>query len=208
MTKMQFATKRAIDLIVACIVLIVICPVLVGISVIILANSGRPVLFVTERVGHNFSPFRIYKFRTMVKDAHAQLPLVEHLNLSHGMIKIRNDPRVTSAGRWLRRFSLDELPQFFNVVRGDMSLVGPRPYAANELSKGNPEDVERLKMRPGLTGMWQVAARSDPRIERRLELDLEYVRQFSILLDIQILLKTIPVVLSGKGDQIVDRHRS
>jgi len=200
----QLAAKRVIDFIGAGIALIVTCPLLLGVSILILVDSGRPVLFVTDRVGRNFSTFRIYKFRTMVKDAHAQLQLLEHLNLAPGMIKIPNDPRVTPAGKWLRRFSLDELPQLFNVLRGDMSLVGPRPYAASEVSTGNPADRERLTVRPGLTGMWQIVARSDPRIEKRFELDLDYVHRFSILLDLQIMLKTIPIVFRGKGDQVAD----
>jgi lipopolysaccharide/colanic/teichoic acid biosynthesis glycosyltransferase len=198
----QIALKRLLDVALACIALILVLPALAAICVVILVDSGPPVLFITERVGLNFSMFRIYKFRTMVKDAHARLPEVAHLNVAAGMIKIPNDPRVTRTGRWLRRFSLDEVPQFINVIRGDMSIVGPRPYARNEVSEGNLDDRERLSMRPGLTGLWQVSARSDPSIETRRQCDLDYVRGFTVRRDLHIMLVTIPTMFMGRGGQV------
>jgi hypothetical protein len=125
-----------------------------------------------------------------------------HLNVANGMVKIPDDPRVTRIGKWLRRFSLDELPQLYNVVLGHMSLVGPRPHDVHDLASTDLEHDPRLRMRPGLTGLWQVSARSDPNLESRVRLDLQYVNSWSLLLDAAILAKTIPVVLLGDGGKV------
>jgi hypothetical protein len=144
----------------------------------------------------------MYKFRTMVKDAEERLHEVAHLNVAEGMTKIPDDPRVTRMGKWLRRFSLDELPQLVNVVAGHMSLVGPRPHDKHELPDDRVEHDPRLSMRPGLTGLWQVNARTDPSIARRVHYDLEYVDHWSLTLDLRILAKTIPAVVLGNGGKV------
>jgi lipopolysaccharide/colanic/teichoic acid biosynthesis glycosyltransferase len=199
---MDLAMKRLLDVALSCLAGVVLLPLMLAIAVIVLTDSGPPVFFRPERVGRGFTAFRQYKFRSMVKDAQARLPQLAHLNVAPGMIKIPNDPRVTRVGRWLRRLSLDELPQLVNVIRGDMSLVGPRPYAADEVSAGDAADRELFTMRPGLTGLWQISSRTDPSIEKRRQLDLEYVRKFSVGLDLQIMLATIPIVLLGRGGQV------
>lgn len=198
----QLAVKHALDVALACFAAIILSPLFVVIALAIVISSGRPVLYTPNRVGRNFSTFRQFKFRTMVKDAHAQLPQLVQRNVARGMIKIPNDPRVTRVGKWLRRYSLDELPQLYNVIRGEMSLVGSRPYAADEVSEDSPIDREILTMRPGLTGIWQVSARSDPSIDKRLERDLVYVRQFSLLVDLRIILKTVPAIFAGRGSDV------
>lgn len=142
------------------------------------------------------------KFRTMIRDAEQRLQELAHLNVSDGMTKIPDDPRVTRLGKWLRRYSLDELPQLFNVLAGHMSLVGPRPYDVHELPIAAREKDPRLSVRPGLTGLWQVNARSDPRIASRVHHDLQYVGHWSLLLDAKIMARTVPVVLLGKGGQV------
>jgi lipopolysaccharide/colanic/teichoic acid biosynthesis glycosyltransferase len=164
-----------------------------------LAGGGR-VLFTQTRCGLNGRRFTLYKFRTMVEDAESQRHAIAHLNeMSGPVFKVKRDPRVTPVGRWLRQFSLDELPQLWNVFKGDMSLVGPRPPVPQEVSQYQRWQRRRLSMRPGLTCLWQVQGRNELDFDRWIELDLEYIDSWSPLLDIKILLKTIPVVLSGKG---------
>ena len=170
-----------------------------------LDSPGRT-LFRAKRIGRQGRPFTMYKFRTMHRGAEERLEELAHLNLAAGMTKIPHDPRVTRMGKWLRRFSLDELPQIYNVIAGDMSLVGPRPHDAHELPKGDLEHEPRLSMRPGLTGLWQVSARSDPNLASRVRYDLLYVKRWSLLLDLKILLKTVPIVALGGGG-LVDETR-
>jgi lipopolysaccharide/colanic/teichoic acid biosynthesis glycosyltransferase len=144
--------------------------------------------------------FTLYKFRTMVENAEAQRAKLLHLNEMNGPVfKLRRDPRVTVLGRFLRRFSLDELPQLVNVIRGDMSLVGPRPPIPEEVAKYQRWQRRRLSMKPGLTCLWQISGRNEVDFDRWMELDLEYIDSWSPSLDFKILLKTIPVVLSGRG---------
>jgi lipopolysaccharide/colanic/teichoic acid biosynthesis glycosyltransferase len=144
----------------------------------------------------------MYKFRTMVHGADERLHEFAHLNLASGMVKIPDDPRVTRTGKWLRRFSLDELPQIYNIIAGHMSLVGPRPHDVRDLPHEGLEHEPRLGMRPGLTGLWQVSARSDPNLESRVRFDLLYVNQWSLLLDARILVKTVPAVVLGAGGKV------
>ena len=198
----QLVAKRLVDICFASLALLILSPLFLLIPVAVLVNSGWPVFYSPDRVGRNFTIFRQYKFRTMVKGANLQLPQVAHLNISRGMIKIPNDPRVTLVGRWLRRYSLDELPQLYNVIRGDMSLVGPRPYASDEVSVDNALDRKLLTMRPGLTGPWQITSRSSPSLQKRLQLDLDYVHQHSILCDLDIMLRTVPAVIGGRGGEV------
>ena len=168
-------------------------------------DSPGPVLFRPKRIGRDGKHFVMYKFRTMVRDAHERLDEYAHLNLADGMVKIPHDPRVTRVGKWLRRYSLDELPQIYNVLAGHMSLVGPRPHDVHELANFDLARQPRLKMRPGLTGMWQVNARSDPSLASRIHFDTLYVNGWSLVLDAKILAKTIPTVVLGRGG-IVESH--
>jgi lipopolysaccharide/colanic/teichoic acid biosynthesis glycosyltransferase len=177
-------------------------PAMLLIAAAIRLDSPGPALFRPRRIGHRGRVFSMYKFRTMVHGAEERLHEFAHLNLANGMVKIPDDPRVTRIGKWLRRFSLDELPQVYNVVVGHMSLVGPRPHDVHELSSNDLEHDPRLRMRPGLTGLWQVSARSDPNLDSRVRFDLAYVSRWSLLLDAKILAKTIPVVVLGQGGKV------
>jgi lipopolysaccharide/colanic/teichoic acid biosynthesis glycosyltransferase len=194
--------KRAGDISCSTVALVILSPVLISVAIAVLLGSGWPIFYAATRVGRNFTTFQQYKFRTMVKDASSQLAGLQHLNVAAGMIKIPDDPRVTHVGRWLRRYSLDELPQLYNILRGDMSLVGPRPYAWDEVITEDPVDREILSVRPGLTGAWQVTSRSNASIARRREIDSKYVRDYSIGRDFGILLATVPAVLRGRGGEV------
>jgi lipopolysaccharide/colanic/teichoic acid biosynthesis glycosyltransferase len=165
-------------------------------------DSPGPALFRAKRIGRNGKLFCMYKFRTMVHGAEDRLHEFAHLNLASGMVKIPDDPRVTRMGKWLRRFSLDELPQLYNVILGHMSMVGPRPHDVGDLPAHELEHDPRLVVRPGLTGLWQVSARSDPNLDSRVRLDLHYLNRWSLLLDAKILAKTIPAVVLGNGGKI------
>ena len=164
------------------------------------AVYGGTVLYRQTRCGLHGRRFTLFKFRTMVEDAEQQQRHLSHLNEMDGPVfKMKRDPRVTRLGRWLRRLSLDELPQLWNVLKGDMSLVGPRPPVPQEVSAYQRWQRRRLSMRPGLTCLWQIQGRNDLDFDRWMELDLEYIDNWSPLLDIKILAKTIPVVLTGRG---------
>ncbi len=164
-----------------------------------LTSSGQ-VLFRQVRCGLNGRRFTLYKFRTMVEDAERRRPELHHLNEMDGPVfKVRRDPRVTRLGRLLRRYSLDELPQLWNVLSGTMSLVGPRPAIPEEVAQYQRWQRRRLSMRPGLTCLWQISGRNDLDFDRWMELDLEYIDSWSPLLDLKILARTVPVVLSGRG---------
>lgn len=192
--------KHALDTLAAGVGLVALAPLLATIALLILVTMGRPVLFVQERVGLFGRRFRMYKFRTMVPDAEAQRDEVEDLNEVGGPIfKSRRDPRVTRLGAVLRRLSLDELPQLWNVFLGSMSLVGPRPLPAAEQQKILGPHRRRLSMKPGITGLWQVSGRSDLDFEETMRLDLEYVDSWSLAQDLAILARTPWVVLVGKG---------
>ena len=160
-----------------------------------------PVLYIAKRAGRKGKSFRCYKFRTMVANADE---LKEHLRRTNErsgpFFKVRNDPRITRFGKILRRYSLDELPQLWNVVKGDMSLVGPRPHPLDDVAGYEAEHLGRLDVTPGITGLWQVTARRDPYFRRGLELDREYIRTWSLTLDFMILLRTFRAVLCGSGD--------
>lgn len=193
--------KLAIDVALALIALIVLLPLFAVVALAIRLDSKGPVFFVQQRMGHRKRPFRLYKFRTMVADAEARMAEVEHLNEKDGPVfKARRDPRVTRLGRWLRRTSIDELPQLINVILGDMSLVGPRPLSMRDaLGLGEAWQKRRFSVKPGITGLWQISGRSDLSFERWMRLDLEYIDKWSLMLDLQILLRTVPAVLTARG---------
>ncbi len=181
--------------------LIVLSPVLLATALLIAVSSRGPVLYRQVRCGLNGRRFTLYKFRTMIEGADAQLDAVAHLNeVSGPAFKARQDPRVTWVGRILRRLSIDELPQLVNVLRGNMSLVGPRPPLPDEVARYERWQLRRLSMKPGLTGLWQVSGRAGlDDFARWIALDLAYIDQWSLWLDLKILLKTIPAVLSARG---------
>lgn len=197
------AFKRMLDLVLGSLCALLALPMMLVIGVAIKLDSPGPVLYRPTRVGRGGQVFRMYKFRTMVDGAEAKLNELRHLNVATGMVKIPNDPRVTRVGGFLRRFSLDELPQLLNVVVGDMSLVGPRPHDLHELGGYDVGSDPRFSMRPGLTGLWQVSARNDPDLGRRMQLGHTYVRDWSLILDLTILAKTVPAVLRGQGGTVV-----
>ena len=180
-------------------------PILIVIAILIKLDSNGPVFFLQERAGQNGKSFRMFKFRTMVADADESLHKKQveayangQLDASNGY-KIEHDPRITRVGHFLRRMSLDELPQLFNVLRGEMSLVGPRPVPMYEAETYDWWQIERLTVLPGITGMWQVSGRSEVTFEDQSRLDIRYVRHHSVGLNIKLLLLTFPVVMSGKG---------
>jgi exopolysaccharide biosynthesis polyprenyl glycosylphosphotransferase len=195
-----FFVKRLIDVMVALTLLIVSAPLLLALAAVIKLTSRGPVIFRQERAGFHGRRFDMYKFRTMVAGAEDMLDQVLHLNEMGGPVfKATDDPRLTLVGGFLRRMSLDELPQLLNVLKGDMSLVGPRPLPLYEASRIKGAQRRRLAVRPGVTGLWQVSGRNMVAFEEWMRMDLLYVDQWSLFLDLRILLRTIPCVLSGKG---------
>jgi exopolysaccharide biosynthesis polyprenyl glycosylphosphotransferase len=197
----QLAAKRALDIAVSMLLLALSFPVIAFAALLIKISSPGSVLFKQKRIGLNGRMFTLYKFRTMIADAHARRDEVAHLNEMNGPVfKMKEDPRVTPVGRWLRKFSLDELPQLWNVLKGDMSLVGPRPPIPEEVASYHRWHRRRLSMKPGLTCLWQVSGRNEIQdFDHWMKLDLQYIDNWSPRLDLKILLKTIPAVLSGKG---------
>lgn len=204
--------KRIFDLTASILLALAVLPVLVTLAVLVKCSSSGPILFVQERLGRNGRPFKFYKFRSMRVDAddtvHRRFAAMfingdeEGCKRSNGgkqLFKLEKDPRVTGIGAWMRRTSLDELPQLFNIIKGDMSVVGPRPPIAYEIENYRPWHFERLKVAPGLTGLWQVMGRSKVSFDEMVHLDLHYINHWSLALDLKILLKTVPVVLRGTG---------
>ena len=196
----QLAFKRALDVAISAALLVLSTPIILIAALAIKMSSGGAVIFKQERIGLNGRTFTLYKFRTMLEDAHARRDEVNHLNEMTGPVfKLRTDPRVTAIGRFLRKFSLDELPQLWNVLKGDMSLVGPRPPIPEEVRSYHRWHRRRLSMKPGLTCLWQVSGRNNIDFDRWMQLDLQYIDNWSPGLDMKILLRTIPAVLSGRG---------
>jgi exopolysaccharide biosynthesis polyprenyl glycosylphosphotransferase len=199
-TPWRLAVKRAMDIVGSLFALVLISPVLLIAALAVALTSAGPVFFVQERIGRDGRPFRMYKFRSMTKDAVERRIHHEDANeLSGPIFKIRSDPRITPVGRILRKLSIDEMPQLVNVLRGDMSLVGPRPPLPGEFRRYGPREMQRLSVTPGMTCSWQVSGRSEIDWDEWVELDLQYIRTWSLLLDVKLLLLTIPAVLSGRG---------
>jgi lipopolysaccharide/colanic/teichoic acid biosynthesis glycosyltransferase len=218
--RLYLAAKRCLDIVISSIVLIVFGPLLLVIAVLIVLDSPGPAIFAQKRVGARWyscgltgywkvTTFRCYKFRTMFHNCDQSMHQVFIQAFARGEIqaseetglpyKLRSDPRVTRFGHWLRKLSLDELPQFFNILRGEMSIVGPRPVPEYEVEAYREWHRERLNALPGLTGMWQVKGRSQVTFDEMARLDIEYVRNPSLLLDLKLMLATVPAVLMGKG---------
>lgn len=192
--------KQAMDAGLSSLILLALSPILIVIAVAIRLDSPGPVLYISERIGRNGRRFPCFKFRTMVRNAERQQERMRHLNLRDGVLfKVANDPRVTRVGCVLRKYSLDELPQFLNVLRGEMSVVGPRPPVASEVREYNWNHMRRLSVLPGITGLWQTQARHDPSFEGYVSLDLAYIENWSVGLDLKIILQTVGILLSGSG---------
>ena len=193
--------KRIFDLVTALIALIISSPVFLLTAIAIKLDSSGPIFFVQERVGLSKRRFRMIKFRTMSVDAEARMKDLEHLNEKTGPIfKIKNDPRVTTIGKWLRRTIIDELPQLVNVLLGDMSIVGPRPLSVRDAELMELAwQKRRFSVKPGLTCLWQVSGRSNLSFEQWMQLDLDYIDRWSLGLDATILLRTIPAVIFARG---------
>lgn len=192
--------KRALDLTVSLVVLLLAAPLLTAIAIAIKLDSPGPVFYGAARIGLKGYQFQCWKFRTMVADADQIKEALRQRNQRQGaFFKIADDPRITPVGRILRRYSLDELPQLWNVLRGEMSLVGPRPHPIDDFERYKLEHLQRLDVTPGLTGLWQVTARQDPSFERSVTLDREYITGWNLWLDFKILCKTLGVVLRGEG---------
>lgn len=199
-TKLVNKLKRGLDLSVASVALVASSPVMLGTALAIKLESPGPVLFKQTRVGKNGEHFSCYKFRSMYQDAEERLKELRNQNEADGPVfKMKRDPRITKVGRVIRKLSIDELPQLFNVLRGDMSLVGPRPALPREVAQYNYEQLRRLHAIPGITGLQQVSGRSDVDFKRWVELDLQYIAEQSIWTDLVILFKTVPAVLFSKG---------
>jgi exopolysaccharide biosynthesis polyprenyl glycosylphosphotransferase len=200
LTRLQAAAKRACDVLVAALGLLALAPLLLAVALAVKLSSRGPVVFRQERIGLRGRPFTLLKFRTMVEGADHMLATLREQNEADGpLFKLRSDPRVTGVGRVLRRYSLDELPQLVNVLKGEMSLVGPRPPLASEVELYEEWQLDRLEVRPGITGLWQVSGRSELSFEEYVRLDLFYVENWSIAYDLFILSKTIPLLVSAKG---------
>jgi exopolysaccharide biosynthesis polyprenyl glycosylphosphotransferase len=192
--------KRTIDVVSSSLVLFLAAPLIALIALMIKLESPGPVLFRQERVGRNGRRFEVYKFRSMIEGADEQKGALLHLNEAIGpLFKIRDDPRITRVGKWLRKLSLDELPQFYNVLRGEMSLIGPRPPLPKEVEQYQEWHKRRLEVAPGITGLSQISGRSDLTFDETALLDIYYVENWSLGLDTKILLQTIPRVLFGNG---------
>jgi lipopolysaccharide/colanic/teichoic acid biosynthesis glycosyltransferase len=192
--------KSLFDKIVATVALLALSPVLALITLAIVLHDGGPALFTQTRVGRGGQPFTVLKFRTMVPDAELRKAALLTLNEGDGVLfKLRQDPRITTVGRFLRRTSLDELPQLLNVMLGDMSLVGPRPALPVEVAQYSGNVSRRLAVKPGMTGLWQISGRSDLSHEDAVRLDLRYVDSWTLALDLRILWKTGAAVASGRG---------
>jgi lipopolysaccharide/colanic/teichoic acid biosynthesis glycosyltransferase len=173
---------------------------LLATAIAVKLDSHGPVFYSSERIGKKGRVFRCFKFRTMVRDAETRRADVMHMIERDGVLfKIANDPRITKVGRVLRKYSLDEFPQFFNVLRGDMSIVGPRPPIASEVKEYQLNHLRRLAVTPGITGLWQVQGRQDPSFDNYISLDVTYIENWSIWLDIQIIARTVGVVFAGTG---------
>jgi len=192
--------KRVMDVFVSSLALLFLWPLMFAIGIAIKLGSRGPAIYRSLRLGKCGREFDCYKFRTMIVGSDEWKENLRRLNQRRGpFFKIADDPRVTRFGRFLRKYSLDELPQFWNVLTGDMSLVGPRPHPVEDCAQYTSADCRRLDVKPGITGLWQVVARSNPSFEICMMLDLAYIKKWSVLGDCRIMLRTIPAVLAGDG---------
>jgi exopolysaccharide biosynthesis polyprenyl glycosylphosphotransferase len=197
--EIRLLVKRITDILLAAPALVLLAPVMLGIAAVIRLTSPGPAIYRQERCGLNGRRFVFYKFRSMQENAHEMRDSLKHLSQRELAMKIPNDPRLTPVGRWLRKFSIDEWPQLWNVLKGDMSLVGPRPAIPEEVAQYKRWQRRRLRMRPGLTCLWVISGRDSVDFETWMRLDMQYIDSWSLALDWKILLRTIPQVLSGRA---------
>jgi exopolysaccharide biosynthesis polyprenyl glycosylphosphotransferase len=198
--EVKLLLKRTLDIVFSSLMVILLFPILLAIAIAIKLDSQGPIFYLSNRIGKKGRVFRCIKFRTMVEDAEKRRAKLIHKNERDGVLfKITDDPRITRLGRFLRKYSLDEFPQFFNVLRGDMSVVGPRPPISSEVREYKLSYLRRLDVTPGITGLWQVQARQDPSFDSYISLDMAYIENWSIWLDLQIILRTVGVVFAGTG---------
>ena len=194
------AAKRVFDVVMSCALLLLMLPIMLITAIAVKLTSRGPVFFKQVRVGEGGRYFWCYKFRSMCTDAESKKDQLMHLNEASGPVfKIKNDPRVTRVGGFIRKLSIDELPQFFNVLKGEMSIVGPRPPVPREVEEYTAFERGRLAVKPGITCLWQVSGRSNISFERWVQLDLDYIETMSFSNDVRILLRTVPAVLKGSG---------
>lgn len=191
--------KRSTDIICSLLALILLSPLLLA-TVIAIKTDGGPVFFLQKRVGKDKKMFRMYKFRSMVPNAEQMLASLENKNEATGPVfKIHDDPRITKVGKFIRKYSIDELPQLINILKGEMSIVGPRPPLPSEVLMYSKYDMQRLKVRPGLTCYWQCGGRSNISFKKWIDMDLEYINDQGIWCDFKIIIRTIPAVFNGEG---------
>ena len=196
----EMTFKRLFDILVSTLGLLIVLPFFPFIALAIILDSRGPVFFYQERAGHHGKPFKVIKFRSMVVDAEKKLgDVIDKDSLNEPAFKIRHDPRITRVGKILRRWSIDEIPQFINIVHGEMSLVGPRPEETWIVNRYTHAQRQRLSVKPGLTGPMQIAGRGELDFSTRLKLELEYIQDYSFKRDLEIVLKSIPAVITGKG---------
>lgn len=192
--------KRTFDIVASCCGLLILSPIFLITAIAIAAEDGFPVFFQQPRSGKGMKSFQFYKFRSMYKDAPERLKEVMKDNEQTGpAFKLKNDPRITKVGHFIRKYSIDELPQLVNIIKGDMSIVGPRPILDFQMEATDVYDQQRMAVRPGLTCTWQISGRASITWEQWVELDLQYIRDMSILTDLKIIIKTVPAVLKGEG---------
>ena len=194
------AVKRLFDIAASCAAMVILSPVFLITAIAILLEDGGPVFFVQPRAGKDMKPFSMYKFRSMCKDADKKFAQMQKDNEQSGhAFKIKDDPRITKVGKFIRKYSIDELPQLINILKGDMSIVGPRPILTFQMEACNEYEKQRLLVKPGLTCYWQISGRANIAWDEWVELDLKYIEDMGILTDIKMIWKTIPVIFYGDG---------
>ena len=194
------AVKRLFDIAASCAAMVILSPVFLITAIAILLEDGGPVFFVQPRAGKDMNPFSMYKFRSMCKDADKKFAQMQKDNEQSGhAFKIKDDPRITKVGKFIRKYSIDELPQLINILKGDMSIVGPRPILTFQMEACNEYEKQRLLVKPGLTCYWQISGRANIAWDEWVELDLKYIEDMGILTDIKMIWKTIPVIFYGVG---------
>ncbi len=199
-TRLYSAVKRGCDIVLSVVLMAAFAPIMCVVAIMVKLTSGGPVFFKQTRIGLDGTPFTMYKFRSMRQGAEEDQKFLAHLNEQDGPVfKIADDPRLTPIGKFLRNSSLDELPQFWNVLKGEMAIVGPRPLWAPEAEQASDRAKLRTGVKPGLTCLWQISGRSEVGFDEWVELDLYYIQNRSLLLDLLIVVQTIPAVLSGRG---------
>lgn len=192
--------KRSFDILASCFALVVLSPIFLMTALAIVIEDGGPVFFTQMRAGKDLKPFKMYKFRSMSKNAEALFEQMQAQNEQTGhAFKIKDDPRITRGGKFIRKYSIDELPQLLNIIKGDMSIVGPRPILVHQMEECNAYEKQRLIVKPGLTCYWQVSGRTNIKWDQWVELDLKYIRDMSVGTDLKLILKTIPVVFGADG---------